>query len=710
MRPRHLPTDVRLATRIASLVAALVSPAALADEAGAVGHPPSPSTLPLALLDLKDASVQTAVPTIGFDGTLSLTLTLDEQPVVLSAVPHSLRAPGFRLIAASGPDGQEVQIEPPSPTTWRGAAVGHEGSIAALSLVEGGVRGIMRVGGRTWGIQPLRDIVPDAEAALHVVYRSDQIAAPPHECGGSPFAEGVELEGAPDGGLAGGGVCDNMVQIAIDADREYFVANGSSIANTVADIESVMNGVDAIFINDVAITSQITQIRVWTAEPDPYTSTAAGTLLNEFRTWWNTNEGGIVRDVAHLFTGKNLNGTTIGIAYLSAVCNLPSAYGLTQGKWSSNLVLRTATVTHELGHNWSAPHCNSDPACAIMCSGIGGCTGQMTLFEQGTKNKIVQFRNAIGCLGPGPQSPPMAKDDVLYAMAGSMEVLDVLANDLELNCEDLTIVGLPATSAAGAILSICDACSSSGGPAVVYEPPAGFTGTDGFQYTAMDEAGNTDSALVQVTVVALRPADLVPPAAPGLFTTVYLLPPLTQLPDFSSFTPFSTWIYGLIFFPATNDQIFLTGQSDNVGVVFEGFLEAPASDLYTIFLESDDGSRLWIGDTLVVDNDGLHGMVEVSGTIGLQAGKHRVRVEYWEESGASGIIASWKSSTLQKSIIPSARWSYVIPGDLNGDQKVNGADLGILLTQWDGPGTADFDGDGVVDGADLGILLAAWKP
>lgn len=48
------------------------------------------------------------------------------------------------------------------------------------------------------------------------------------------------------------------------------------------------------------------------------------------------------------------------------------------------------------------------------------------------------------------------------------------------------------------------------------------------------------------------------------------------------------------------------------------------------------------------------------------------------------------------------------PADLDGDGDVDGADLGLLLTQWGGPGVGDITGDGVVDGADLGELLAAW--
>ena len=39
---------------------------------------------------------------------------------------------------------------------------------------------------------------------------------------------------------------------------------------------------------------------------------------------------------------------------------------------------------------------------------------------------------------------------------------------------------------------------------------------------------------------------------------------------------------------------------------------------------------------------------------------------------------------------------------------MNGADLGLMLSQWGLPGTADLNADGIVNGADLGILLAAW--
>ncbi len=46
--------------------------------------------------------------------------------------------------------------------------------------------------------------------------------------------------------------------------------------------------------------------------------------------------------------------------------------------------------------------------------------------------------------------------------------------------------------------------------------------------------------------------------------------------------------------------------------------------------------------------------------------------------------------------------------DLDGDGQVDGADLGVLLSEWELDGASDLNRDGIVDGADLGILLANW--
>ncbi len=54
--------------------------------------------------------------------------------------------------------------------------------------------------------------------------------------------------------------------------------------------------------------------------------------------------------------------------------------------------------------------------------------------------------------------------------------------------------------------------------------------------------------------------------------------------------------------------------------------------------------------------------------------------------------------------------SLCATADLNCDGAVNGADLGLLLSDWAATsGPADLNGDHFVDGADLGILLSNWN-
>lgn len=62
-------------------------------------------------------------------------------------------------------------------------------------------------------------------------------------------------------------------------------------------------------------------------------------------------------------------------------------------------------------------------------------------------------------------------------------------------------------------------------------------------------------------------------------------------------------------------------------------------------------------------------------------------------------------------IDPDSAATAPLPGDLNGDALVDGADLGLLLGAWGtcrGSCPEDIDGTGIVDGADLGLLLGAW--
>ncbi|HEX5690401.1 MAG TPA: PA14 domain-containing protein, partial [Roseiflexaceae bacterium] len=62
---------------------------------------------------------------------------------------------------------------------------------------------------------------------------------------------------------------------------------------------------------------------------------------------------------------------------------------------------------------------------------------------------------------------------------------------------------------------------------------------------------------------------------------------------------------------------------------------APTSGAYTFSVPSDDGAWLWVDGQLVVDNSGLHGADEITGTIALNAGVHTFAFKYFEHGGSA---------------------------------------------------------------------------
>lgn len=95
----------------------------------------------------------------------------------------------------------------------------------------------------------------------------------------------------------------------------------------------------------------------------------------------------------------------------------------------------------------------------------------------------------------------------------------------------------------------------------------------------------------------------------------------------------------------------LAGQEDHFGLVFEGYVRAPESAVYTFSTVSDDGSRLYIGGRLVVDNDGSHSLRERSGIAVLEAGYHPIRIEYFEDYSAAQLTLKWKRQNGQVKVL-----------------------------------------------------------
>ncbi len=132
------------------------------------------------------------------------------------------------------------------------------------------------------------------------------------------------------------------------------------------------------------------------------------------------------------------------------------------------------------------------------------------------------------------------------------------------------------------------------------------------------------------------PGFLVDRGSPGVLAE-FFSGSIQTLDSFGSLTPMAA--------PApavrTSTPFALIG-GDNFGARFTALIDIPTSGLWTFATTSDDGSRLFIDDALVVDNDGLHGPDLRTGSVNLSAGLHSFEVQFFELGGGEFLQVSWQ--------------------------------------------------------------------
>jgi hypothetical protein len=89
-------------------------------------------------------------------------------------------------------------------------------------------------------------------------------------------------------------------------------------------------------------------------------------------------------------------------------------------------------------------------------------------------------------------------------------------------------------------------------------------------------------------------------------------------------------------------------------ILMEGYIDIPEDGSWTFHMLSADGSLLYINNTLIVDNSGVHNALEVSQTLTLHTGLHKIKVAYNNFESVSALSLSWEHANIIKEIIPSS--------------------------------------------------------
>lgn len=122
-----------------------------------------------------------------------------------------------------------------------------------------------------------------------------------------------------------------------------------------------------------------------------------------------------------------------------------------------------------------------------------------------------------------------------------------------------------------------------------------------------------------------------------------------KLPDWSKLTPVKSGNNLAPELPANH-------RPEYFGVVYDGYIRIPESGAYTFFTTSDDGSAITIDDVLITDNDGAHGESEEAGYAMLDAGLHRIRLQYYNGAVDYVFQVAVEGPGLQKQTVPTDWW------------------------------------------------------
>ncbi|KAJ9452835.1 putative heme-binding peroxidase [Diplonema papillatum] len=138
----------------------------------------------------------------------------------------------------------------------------------------------------------------------------------------------------------------------------------------------------------------------------------------------------------------------------------------------------------------------------------------------------------------------------------------------------------------------------------------------------------------------------------GLMTYIYVGgDAMTGFPDFDVVFPVASFGLSTV---NLNDAAWLAlGWDMNFASRHVGSLVVEAAGEYTLYISSDDGSRLFLNGALLIDNGGNHGLITEQATLFLEVGLHALDVQYYDAGGNAEMYLEWAPPGGARAVIPA---------------------------------------------------------
>ena len=330
------------------------------------------------------------------------------------------------------------------------------------------------------------------------------------------------------------GNASSQLAISAIADFALFTDFGQG---TEAEVLARLNNVDGIFSSQLGVELNVEYTEVFDDANEPITNTLdAGDLLDDLADYRLATSSHRSRGLTHLFTGRNLATTTVGMAFTGELCDEWFGVGLTQGTHGE--FVDSLIAAHELGHNFGAPHdgvpgsaCADAPTTFLMST-------QVNDSDEFSDCSITEMRDDIeraACVVPLPVvdldvAPTSQPDNVLLgnALTASFDIanfgatasgrvtVDVVVPN-EFTYVSSAAIGGDCTESAGNVRCEFDSVAAGSSARVIVTSRATTVGSGTFRAIVETAADVNPGNNVSTMEVGIVPAVDLAVEAPGAF-------------------------------------------------------------------------------------------------------------------------------------------------------------------------------------------------
>lgn len=317
-------------------------------------------------------------------------------------------------------------------SVYRGRIAGQENSWVRIVVADGMPRGVIWDGKEMIAIEAPGDSA--VSTTVPVAYRlADTYLIPGTMTCGKDHSSSARLSAATMYGklvgeletaMSQGPGASMQLDLGAIGDFEMFQRFGSDAAVTEAAILTRLNTVDGIYSEQLAVQIFVDELAVFSTADDPFTDTTdSNALLEELGIYRQNTPAQRSQGLTHLYTGRDLDETTVGIAYLDALCHQRFGAGLSEGRRGATTDALIAA--HEIGHNFGAEHdgeeesvCESTPETFLMAASVNNSDE----FSQCSIDTMTPNITAASCIAPLPTV------DMGIALNGSLSPVLLGAN------------------------------------------------------------------------------------------------------------------------------------------------------------------------------------------------------------------------------------------------------------------------------------------